>query len=561
MLACLRHILAGVPLLAVFLGLAAPAEASKRIALVIGNSSYAQIGALANPISDGRLMAETLQKIGFETTVKLDADQIGMKRAIAGFGRSLRTAGKDAVGLFYYAGHGIQYGGRNYLMPIEADPQDAADLDLVGVEANWVLRQMESAGNATNIVILDACRNNPLAQESRNVNRGLARIEAPTGSFIAYATAPGATAVDGDGENSPFTASLAKALQKPGQAIEQVFKQVRIDVIRATNGRQTPWDSSSLVDDFYFLEAEPDPEPTVVASRGAGQGPEPTPVELSLWKSVSASGDPSRLALFLQIYPNSRFAPEAQALMTRALTTDPSRLMKSSETPPQRAAVATEPRARPAPPPPPPPAPAPVVRPQPAPPPAPVAQPQPTPPPPPPPPAQKPKPKMSEQELIEKAMTEGTVSAFLDYLAAYPTGVFADLAKAELANLTKDKPAAAPAPAPVAKPAPKPEPEETQLAALVYDRPLRAKSARVDGKTIEELAASTPEFPPVEGLPPSYWQNQTCGACHNWSHENLCKQAKFYTTTSKPNMVERKKHPFGGEFKTALAAWGKNDCK
>ncbi len=281
----------------------AEAAAERRIALVIGNSSYAHVGALANPTADGRLIADTLTRIGFKTTMLLNAGQLDMKRAIAAFGRSLRMAGTDAVGVFYFAGHGIQAGGRNYLIPVEANPQDEADLDLVGVEANWVLRQMESARNVTNIVILDACRNNPLGSASRSASRGLARLEAPTGSYIAYATAPGEVAVDGDGANSPFSAALAETMLAPGLAIEQVFKQVRVKVLRATGGRQTPWDSSSLVHDFAFVDAP---------------AAETTSVELSLWRSVSASGDPGQIALFLQTFPRSRFAPEAKRLLVAA---------------------------------------------------------------------------------------------------------------------------------------------------------------------------------------------------------------------------------------------------
>lgn len=226
--------------------------AESRLALVIGNGDYSSIGALPNPTSDAELIAGSLESVGFKTTVLLDADQYAMKKGIAEFGRSLRKSSKEAVGLFYYAGHGVQAQGKNFLLPVEAEPVDAADLDLMGVEADWVLRQMESAGNRSNIMILDACRNNPFVASNRSLGRGLAQIDAPTGSFISYATAPGKVALDGDKENSPFTKALADALPTPGLALEQIFKKVRIDVLNATEGRQIPWDSSSLVEDLIL---------------------------------------------------------------------------------------------------------------------------------------------------------------------------------------------------------------------------------------------------------------------------------------------------------------------
>ena len=150
-----------------------------------------------------------------------------MKRAIAQFGRELRKAGGDATGLFYYAGHGVQSFGNNYLLPVDVSLSDAADLDLVAVEAQSVLRQMASARNRTNIVILDACRNNPFSEIPELDDNGLAEMKAPTGTFLAYATAPGGVALDGLGGNSPFTQAVVEQIVEPGQPIEQLFEQVR----------------------------------------------------------------------------------------------------------------------------------------------------------------------------------------------------------------------------------------------------------------------------------------------------------------------------------------------
>ena len=165
----------------------------------------------------------------------------------------MSAAGSGATGLFFFAGHGVQSRGINYLIPSGAAIRREADLELEAVPADNVLLQMQEAGVSTNIVILDACRNMPLTRSFRNGARGLAQMEAPNGSFIAYSTAPGAVAADGEGANSPFAAALVREIARPGQPIEAVFRNVRRSVLRVTEGEQTPWDSSSLVDPFYFV--------------------------------------------------------------------------------------------------------------------------------------------------------------------------------------------------------------------------------------------------------------------------------------------------------------------
>lgn len=269
--------------LALLLLAATAARAEARHALVIGNGAYGALGVLPNPPNDARLIAREIEALGFRTTVLIDADEDQMKRAIRDFGRRLRDAGPEAVGMFYYAGHGVQAAGQNYLIPTGVDVRDESDLAIEAVEADWVLGQMESAGNSINIVVLDACRNNPFSRGFRSAERGLARMSAPPGSFIAYATAPGDVAADGSGRNSPYTAALARAISRPGMQIEQVFKQVRIDVIEATGGAQTPWDSSSMTRDFVFqpgagalATAEPAPAaPSPARPEPAPQTPGP----------------------------------------------------------------------------------------------------------------------------------------------------------------------------------------------------------------------------------------------------------------------------------------------
>lgn len=270
-----RRLAAGLVFaLALFLGGAAAAET--RVALVVGNADYGAMGRLKNPVNDARLMAATLRDVGFRVIELIDADQQEMKRGVRDFGRWLRRAGPDGVALFYYAGHGVQVGGRNYLLPVEAQILAEGDVDIESIAADSILAQMEHANTGVNIVILDACRNNPFQQGFRSAGRGLARMEAPTGSYIAYSTAPGQLAMDGDGPNSPFTLSLVDAMKQPGISIERVFKTVRQDVARLSEERQIPWSSSSLIGDFAFRDgpapaAVSQPEAAAAAPRDTGE--------------------------------------------------------------------------------------------------------------------------------------------------------------------------------------------------------------------------------------------------------------------------------------------------
>jgi formylglycine-generating enzyme required for sulfatase activity len=233
------------------LGSAAAMSAETRIALVIGNSEYSS-GPLPNPANDAKMIAETLNNLGFEVIARRNADQNTMKRAIQEFGARLEKAGPSAVGLFYYAGHGVQLNGRNYLIPTTAQIEREGDVEIEAVSADWVIEQMRYARNRLNIVILDACRNNPFTRSMRSVDHGLATMDAPAGILIAYSTAPGAVAADGSGRNSPYTEALSQAMRDLHEPVEQVFKHVRVGVMSATSGKQVPWESSSLTGDFYF---------------------------------------------------------------------------------------------------------------------------------------------------------------------------------------------------------------------------------------------------------------------------------------------------------------------
>ena len=230
------------------------ASGERRVALVVGNGSYKAVSPLRNPIKDANLMRRTLKGAGFEVTMVLDAGDKALRKAVIDFGLRLEDAD---VGLFYYAGHGIQLDGANYLVPIDAKLARRDYLEIEALNVNNVLKRMGAAGNRLNIVVLDACRNNPFPAFSRAPTRGLAVTRAPSGTYIAYATRPGDVAVDGQGANSPFTAALARALPTRGASLEQVFKQVRAEVRRRTGGEQIPWTSSSIEGEFFFHKAKP----------------------------------------------------------------------------------------------------------------------------------------------------------------------------------------------------------------------------------------------------------------------------------------------------------------
>ncbi|MDO9298886.1 caspase family protein [Bradyrhizobium sp.] len=239
-------------LLAIFAG---PAAAEKRIALVVGNSAYQNITRLDNPKNDATLMADTLSGLGFALIggrAQLDLDKQSLDTAVQNFGRQIQGAD---VALFYYAGHGVQVSGSNYLVPVGANPTREADVDFQMVDVNLVLRQMQGSGTRLNMVILDACRNNPFgARGLRASDGGLAQMRAPEGTLISYATQPGSVAQDGSDGHSPYTRALAATIRLAGLDIFQTFNQVGLAVKRQTGGSQQPWVSSSPIDGtFYFV--------------------------------------------------------------------------------------------------------------------------------------------------------------------------------------------------------------------------------------------------------------------------------------------------------------------
>jgi carboxyl-terminal processing protease len=232
------------------------AEAEPRIALVIGNAEYSGnlLQPLKNPTSDAKLMAATLREVGFKVLVVENAGAREMRIAIGDFGAALVEAGPSATGLFFFAGYGVQGDGASYLLPIGAKLRRTMDLRNEAIALDLVMKEMHFAGSAVNIAIIDAGRNNPLPSTYRGPMIGLTDIRyADPNVFVGYSTAPGTTALDGKGSNSPYVSALASAMLTPGMDIHRVFETVRRDVFRATDEGQVTWDASTLMQPFFFL--------------------------------------------------------------------------------------------------------------------------------------------------------------------------------------------------------------------------------------------------------------------------------------------------------------------
>lgn len=361
--------------LVVFALLITPAGAqttpATRFALVIGNSAYVAVPVLANPGRDAAAMGGLLKEAGFDATVATDLPLAGMRTAVEAFVKRLERAGPSATALVYYAGHAVQVGGTNYLLPVDAKLGSDADVPRAALSLSEVLRMLDGSRAVNKVVMLDACRDNPFLgapgtapeglslvdlptrglQLGQQGEAGLARIESKGGTLVAFATSPGATAFDGGGENSPFAAAFLKAARQPGIPIEQVFRQVRIAVHEATNGSQTPWETSSLVADVVLFQGAA--QPSLALSKAApnrqsfdGLGPAEAYRLAIEWDSTDAyqlflarfGGDPLALrvhrllakrqqeiswvatlkdasaeafGLYLRLFPQSQYAPIA----------------------------------------------------------------------------------------------------------------------------------------------------------------------------------------------------------------------------------------------------------
>jgi len=244
------------------------ALAENRIALVIGNSSYTSVTALPNPANDAKAMTNFLNSAGFQVVQAPDLTQSDMRRTIADFAKTVTEKGPDTVALVFYAGHGLQVDGENFLVPVDARIEREADVPLQAMRLNDLMNALSSVPSKSRIVILDACRNNPFSAINKTAGRGLAIVDAPNGSIVSYSTAPGTEALDGDGQNSPYTTALMKIGHEPGLQIEQLLKRVRLDVSNTTARQQFPWESSSLTVEFSFFPAGSTQERATPASNG-----------------------------------------------------------------------------------------------------------------------------------------------------------------------------------------------------------------------------------------------------------------------------------------------------
>ncbi len=289
--------------------LAFASGSERRVALVVGNNSYLYAPDLQNAANDANDLSAALTGLGFDVQMLVDADLRTLDRAIDEF---IAKLSPGDVALFHYSGHGIQFGGENYLIPTDFKLKDPASVRYDAYSASKLHDRMAGASSRLNILMLDACRNNGF-QSARSSSGGLAMMNAAEGSFIAFATGPGMTADDGrDGRNGLFTAHLLEAIEEPGLTLDEVFNRVRQDVYDESGNRQLPWTSSSVIGDFFFRwktpEAAPEPEPA----------PEPTPtpgridLELTFWESIQNGVNPAMFEAYLSKYPEGHFAELAR---------------------------------------------------------------------------------------------------------------------------------------------------------------------------------------------------------------------------------------------------------
>lgn len=296
---------------------ALPALASgDRVALVVGNGNYSEVSPLSNPERDARAVAATLERVGFDVILGVDMGIGEMRDAVRSFSEIAEGA---AVALFYYAGHGMQVGGKNYLVPVDATIDREADLDFATIELELVLRQLErSAGSR--VILLDACRDNPFetrlsrsmgaARSSASLGRGLAPVETDGGAFIGFATDPGEVAFDGIGRHSPFTQALLNHLETPGLEINALMTRVRAEVFRETDRLQRPWSTSSLLNELYLA-----PEDEIAPDQA-----DPLLAEIEVWRRVQSDGSREIVSAYLERYPEGIFSEVAREM----LAADPS---------------------------------------------------------------------------------------------------------------------------------------------------------------------------------------------------------------------------------------------
>jgi uncharacterized caspase-like protein len=309
------------------------AMAENRLALVIGNSNYSTVSALPNPANDAKAMASFLTSAGFEVVQAPDLTQSDMRRTIGNFAKTAADKGPDTVVLVYYAGHGLQVDGENFLVPVDAQIEREADVPFQAMRLADVMNALSTIPSKSRFVFLDACRNNPFSKINKTAGRGLAIVDAPNGSLVSYSTAPGTEALDGDGQNSPYTAALMKIGHEPGLPIEQLLKRVRLDVSNTTEKQQFPWESSSLTTEFSFFPAGAGQERTAAATGtqpGAGGKPKSETRSVESWQKelkpkgardaydiVVREDQVEAYQAYLALYPSQPAAPVVRNLVER----------------------------------------------------------------------------------------------------------------------------------------------------------------------------------------------------------------------------------------------------
>jgi hypothetical protein len=285
-------------------------QVAERVALVIGNSDY-KSAPLPNPRNDAKAMGDLLRRAGFSVDQRVDTSQADLKDAIEKFGQVIRDP-KVKFGLFYYAGHGLQLEWRNYLVPVSADIRTSDDVKKQTVDVSQLLAYMDQAKGRSFLVILDACRDDPFAGTYRPSAKGLSQFDAPVGSLLAYATAPGNVALDGEGENGLYTSSLLQEFAAPGVKLEDAFKRVRLTVRLASKGKQIPWESTSLEEDVYLF-------PTTRRKLSDSEQEQQLDKELEAWVRVKSSNNVEQVAGFLRQHPSGYVSELAQARLSRLL--------------------------------------------------------------------------------------------------------------------------------------------------------------------------------------------------------------------------------------------------
>ncbi|MBV9563773.1 MAG: caspase family protein [Bradyrhizobium sp.] len=299
---------------------ATPRGPEQRVALVIGNSHYRNAAPLPNPDNDAQSMAEFLGSAGFDVIAATDLTQSDMIKVVQQFTDRVASRGPNTVAMIYYAGHGVQLAGENYLIPVDARISAPSDLLDNSVRLVDLMATLETIPSRLRIVVLDACRNNPFPTVN-DAGRGLAIVDAPNGSIVGYSTAPGEEALDGVADHSPYTAAFLKLAREPNQPIEQLFKRVRLEVNQATGGQQTPWESSSLTSEFYFFG-----DTAVAAGRAPANAPVvqlaanlPSRSMRQAYDFVVSEGSPEYYQEFIRMFPDDPLCDRIRRLLANLL--------------------------------------------------------------------------------------------------------------------------------------------------------------------------------------------------------------------------------------------------